>query len=200
MTWSKPHAQTSDSDFVTRLPVQPSCSDLWSKDDVLLLHASHPMSSHNRNNNYYLLLTLFVCLFVRSFLCTCLRFDYTLWGASGPRCNSPSDKSRTHIQLFIKTLRPSRWINLELRLDLQLLAFVTELSSRQLLCSHPYLSSSMVDRWSWCWRPKGQAKSRPASRLPYDFTCGPSQWLFFVEREKLPLAPPPPKGTALVCK
>ena len=49
---------------------------------------------------------------------------------SGPRWNSPSDESCTHIQPFIKTMRPSRWINLELRLDLQPPGFVNELSSR----------------------------------------------------------------------
>ena len=58
-------------------------------------HASHPMSGRNRNRYYYLLSTSFVRSFSRS--------DYTLWSASGPRRNSPSDESRTHIQLFIWT-------------------------------------------------------------------------------------------------
>ena len=84
LTWSKPHAQTSDPDFVirlliqtlysdlwfkfhnkipdpdfvTRFLVQALCSDLWSRDDVLPLYAFHPMPSRNRN--YYLLWTLFI--------------------------------------------------------------------------------------------------------------------------------------------
>ena len=34
-------------------------------------HASYPMFGCNHNCYYYLLLTSFVCLFVRSFVCVC---------------------------------------------------------------------------------------------------------------------------------
>ena len=82
----------------------------------------------------YLLLILFVCLFVCSrwyYLVweLFLRFDYSFSSTSDPRQNSPSDESRTHFRLFIKTFRLSRWVNLELCLDFLPLGFATKLTT-----------------------------------------------------------------------
>ena len=65
---------------------------------------------------------------------------------SGPRWNLLFGELCTHIRPFIKTLRLFRWINLELRLDLLPLGFVTKLTVYwQLLYRHPYSLSSMLD-------------------------------------------------------
>ena len=133
LTQSRPHAQSSDPDFITKLLIQTSCLNLWSRlynetsDPGLMIrplisrwcvafvtHASHPMPSRNCNRYYYLLPALFVPLFVCALICLCARLlvrsDYTLWNASDPRSNSPSGESRIHMWPFIKTLRSFRWI------------------------------------------------------------------------------------------
>ena len=75
VTQSRLHAQTPDPDFVTKLLVQSSSSDLWSRNDVS--HSSHPMSGRIPKRYYYLFSTLFIRLFVRSFVralvCLCVR-------------------------------------------------------------------------------------------------------------------------------
>ena len=45
------------------------------------------------------------------------------------KTESPSDKLRTHIRPSIKILRPFRWVNLELCLDLLPLDFATKLTA-----------------------------------------------------------------------
>ena len=154
--------------------IQTSCSDFWPRlcnetsglvfmlrhlvegwYVAFAMHASHPMPGRNYNRYYYPLLTSFVCSFVRSFV----RADYSLRSASGPRRNSSSDKSRTHIQPFIRT-RPrkptgsSRVISRS-----SILALLP-----QDICCDVTLPPGRPGR-SWCWRPKGQAWPRPASRL-----------------------------------
>ena len=102
-----------DPDLMLRALIRTSCLDLWSKDDV---------SSLSRILLTRCLVVIVIVILIyfryRLFVCLFSRSDCTLWSTSGPRRNSLFDKSRTYIWPFIKTLCPSRWINLELRLNL----------------------------------------------------------------------------------
>ena len=136
MTQSRPHARTSGPDFVTRLLVQSSCSDLWFRDDVL--HASHPMSGHNHNRYYYLFSTLFVCLFVRSFVyafvCLCVRSFVRAFVCARSRALTIPSEVRAvqdvihplmnHAPTSDHSSGPIFLDHLELRLDLLPLGFV----------------------------------------------------------------------------
>ena len=87
------------------------------------------------------------------------RSDYFLCSTSGPRQNWPSDVWRTHIQPFIRT-RPRKPAGLS-RVTSR--PFSLALLSQNICCDVT-LPPGEPGR-SWCWRAKGQAWPRPASRL-----------------------------------
>ena len=138
--------QISGLDFVTRPLIQTSCSVLWWC-IVFIPHAPHLMPGHNRTRYNYLLSTSF------------LHSDYSLWSTSGLRRNSLSDESRTHIQPFIRThpRKPAGLSRVTSRPSTLVLL-------PQYICCDVTLQLGGPGR-SWCWRPKGQAWPRPASRL-----------------------------------
>ena len=123
------------------------------------------------------------------------RSDHSFWSMSGPRRNSPSDESRTHIQPFIRTRlrKPAGSSRVTSR------PFTLALLPQDICCDIT-LPLGGPGR-SWCWCPKGQVWPRPASRLfttllvaplPVAFLCRAWRHSFRSTTTRF--------GKALVCK